>query len=108
MSRLVDADELLNMRFSNGLNENGILYVPFREVMRNIKNAPTAVAMGNVKPVGSSPVGTTELFCHMDGHPCYVVRDEYGRIVISDELMRELIERASGSSTGGADNGNIN
>lgn len=93
MSRLIDADELLNMRFSNGLNINGMLYVPFREVMRNIKNAPTAVAMGNVEPVGSSPVGTTELFGHIDGHPIYVIRDEYSRIVITDELLKELIER---------------
>ena len=40
--RLIDADALLNMRFSNGLNEDGILYVPFGEVIRNIKNEPTA------------------------------------------------------------------
>ena len=39
--RLVDADALKKMNFSNGLNENGILYVPFGEVMRNIENAPT-------------------------------------------------------------------
>ena len=45
------------------------------------------------KPAGSSPVGTTELFGHIDGHPIYVIRDEYGRIVISDELFKELIER---------------
>ena len=42
MGRLIDADKLLNMRFSNGLNNDGILYVPFGEVIRNIKNAPTA------------------------------------------------------------------
>lgn len=49
---------------------------------------------------GSSPVGSTnsELFGEIDGHSIYVVRDEYGRIVVDDECMRELIERASGSS----------
>lgn len=50
---------------------------------------------------GSSPtVGEHELFGEIDGHNFYVVRDEYGRIVVSDELMRELIERVNGSSTG--------
>ena len=41
--RLIDADELMNMRFSNGLNEDGMLYIPFAEMIRNIKNVPTAV-----------------------------------------------------------------
>ena len=50
------------------------------------------------RPEGSSPIGKTELFGKIDGNSIYVVRDEYGRIVISDELMRELIERATGSS----------
>lgn len=40
--RLIDADELENMKFSNGFNEDGILYVPFGEVLRNIRTAPTA------------------------------------------------------------------
>lgn len=40
--RLIDADELQEMCFSNGLNEDGILYVPFGEVMQNIRNMPTA------------------------------------------------------------------
>ena len=48
---------------------------------------------------GSSPTGKIEPFGKIDGHSIHVVRDEFGRIVISDELMRELIERASGSST---------
>ena len=51
---------------------------------------------------GSRPtVGERELFGKIDGHSFYVVRDEYGRIVVSDELMRELLtalEVASGSS----------
>jgi len=42
MGRLIDADALQEMRFSNGLNEDGVLYVPFGEVMRNIRNAPKA------------------------------------------------------------------
>lgn len=50
------------------------------------------------RPEDSSPIGKTELFGKIDGNSIYVVRDEYGRIVISDELMRELIERATGSS----------
>ncbi len=45
------------------------------------------------------PTGTSELFAVVNGRECYVVRDEFGRIVVSDELMRELIERAYGSST---------
>lgn len=43
-------------------------------------------------PAGSSPIGKSELFAEINGHKLYVVRDEYGRIVVSDELMRELIE----------------
>lgn len=42
MSRLIDAEELENMKFSNGFNEDGILYVPFGEVLRNIRTASTA------------------------------------------------------------------
>ena len=41
--RLIDADALRNkMFFSEGLRENGILYVPFNEVVRNINDAPTS------------------------------------------------------------------
>ena len=39
--RTIDADKLKNMKFSKGLNVDGILYVPFCEVMDNIKTAPT-------------------------------------------------------------------
>lgn len=44
---------------------------------------------------GSRPValGKSEKFREIDGHSIYVVRDEYGRIVVSDELFKELIER---------------
>ena len=47
--RLIDADELLKMKFSAGLNEDGVLYVPFREVVENIKNAQTAYVVEKVE-----------------------------------------------------------
>lgn len=56
-------------------------------------------------PEGSSPTGKSELFAVVDGKECYVVRDDFGRIVVTDELMRELIDRAYGSSAKEASNG---
>lgn len=48
---------------------------------------------------GSSPLGNckSEPFGEIDGKSIHVVRDGYGRIVVSDELMRELITRIGGS-----------
>lgn len=48
-----------------------------------------------VQVAGSSPVavGKVEPFGELDGNTFYVVRDEYGRIVISDELMIELMAK---------------
>lgn len=46
--RLIDADALLKMKFSNGMNDDGLLYVPFGEVMRNIKEAPTVYDVNKV------------------------------------------------------------
>ena len=41
--RLIDADELRkNMTFSRGIREDGLLYVPYGEVMEKIKTQPTA------------------------------------------------------------------
>lgn len=53
-----------------------------------------AVEFDNVQVAGSSPLGLgkSELYAEINGHKLYVVRDDYGRIVVSDELMRELIE----------------
>lgn len=45
-----------------------------------------------VAGTGYLDLDRTELFAEKNGHKIYVVRDEYGRIVVSDELMRELIE----------------
>lgn len=48
--RLVDADELKNMKFSCGMNDdNYIVYVPLREVMKNIDEAPTIGGWISVK-----------------------------------------------------------
>lgn len=49
--RPVDANALLNrtIRFSHGLNEDGILYVPLREVYKSIKDAPTLDAVPVVR-----------------------------------------------------------
>ena len=48
MGRLIDADKLKNMKFSKGLREDGILYVPFGEMIRNINYAPTAYDVDKV------------------------------------------------------------
>lgn len=52
------------------------------------------VEFDTVQVTGSSPLGLgkSELYAEINGHKLYVVRDDYGRIVVSDELMRELIE----------------
>lgn len=47
--------------------------------------------------LASGASSRTELFGEVDGKNIYVVRDEYGRIVVSDEVMRELITRIGGS-----------
>ena len=40
--RLIDADAL-KLTFSDGINEDGILYVPFRDIAKSIENAPTII-----------------------------------------------------------------
>ena len=44
--RLIDADALLEdgIRIRQGLNEDGILYIPMRDVNQSIKKAPTVDA----------------------------------------------------------------
>lgn len=68
------------------------------------------IEFDTVEVKGSSPTknGKFEPFGELDGHSFYVARDEYGRIVVSDELMRELIERASGSSHKEGEHGQSN
>ena len=39
---LIDRQAALNMKFSHGINENGLLYVPFGEMMNNLKQLPSA------------------------------------------------------------------
>lgn len=56
-----------------------------------------SVSFNFIDDNGGCPDGERVLFGEIDGHNFYVVRDEYGRIVVSDELMRELIERVNGS-----------
>ena len=52
------------------------------------------VQVNSGRPVA---LGKSELFGELNGQSVYVVRDEYGRIVVSDELMTMLIERLGGS-----------
>lgn len=48
--RLIDADALKKMKFSGGMHDdNFLVYVPFREVMGNIDNAPTVGGWISVK-----------------------------------------------------------
>lgn len=48
MSRLIDADKLEEMTFNKCENVKGMLYVPYYEVMRNIREIPTAYDIENV------------------------------------------------------------
>ena len=48
MSRLIDADELENMTFSQGYNHDGVVYVPLLEVRQNIIKAKTAYDVDKV------------------------------------------------------------
>jgi len=63
--RLIDADDLKNMKFSCCMHDdNYIVYVPMREVMKNIDKAPTIGGWISVK--NRMPVETHSLFW-----PCY-------------------------------------
>lgn len=42
MDDLISRQEALNMPFSNGINEDGALYVPWREVKDNLEKLPSA------------------------------------------------------------------
>lgn len=44
MARYIDADKLLEsgLRFRGGINDDGLLYVPFGDVLKSIKEMPTA------------------------------------------------------------------
>lgn len=48
--RLIDADALLEdgIRVGYGINDNGLLMVPLRDVHKSIKNAPTVDAVAVV------------------------------------------------------------
>lgn len=48
MGRLIDADELENMTFSQGYNHDGVVYVPLLEVRQNIRKAKTAYDVDKV------------------------------------------------------------
>ena len=48
MSRLIDADELENMNFTNVASLGGVSYVPLSEVIGNIRQIPTAYSIEKV------------------------------------------------------------
>lgn len=41
MSELIKKEDALEMSFSHGMNEDGKLYVPYSEVINNIKQLPS-------------------------------------------------------------------
>lgn len=45
MTDLIKRQDALNMKFSRGLSEDGLLYVPFWDVNRNIMNLPAVEAI---------------------------------------------------------------
>lgn len=73
MNRPIDADALKNMKFSHGLHDNGIVYVPMGEVMKNIDKAPTIGGWISVKdrtPENIKPVLVWESqgFAYVDNY----------------------------------------
>ena len=42
MSDLIDRQAAIDMKFSHGINENGLLYVSFGEMVNNLKQLPSA------------------------------------------------------------------
>lgn len=42
MSDLIERQAALDMEFSNGITEDGVLYVPWREVKMNLEELPSA------------------------------------------------------------------
>lgn len=85
--------EELRQEILKQYNDGGVIVVDHSYITEVVEF--DTVIVKDSCPVG---LGKTERFGEIDGHSIYVVRDEYGRIVVSDELMRELIKRASGSS----------
>lgn len=66
--RLIDADALLEdgIRIRQGLNEDGILYIPMRDVTQSIKKAPT---------VDAAPVVRGRWLSYLDGE--HIMPDVY-------------------------------
>lgn len=46
--RLIDANKLV-LRFEYGIQEDGLLFVPFRDVQKSVKRAPTVDAVPVVR-----------------------------------------------------------
>lgn len=45
MAELIYRQDALNLSFSEGIVEDGVLYVPWREISRKLKNMPTVKAV---------------------------------------------------------------
>lgn len=45
MKGLIKKEDVLNMTFSEGVTDDGRLYVPFREVIDNVRNLPVVEAI---------------------------------------------------------------
>ena len=41
MSDLISRQDAISMKFSHGINEDGVLYVPYREVKTNLEELPS-------------------------------------------------------------------
>ena len=42
MSNLIERQAAIDMKFSHGITEDGLLYVPYREVKTNLEELPSA------------------------------------------------------------------
>lgn len=49
MAEYVERNKAFAMRFSDGLQEDGLLYVPYRDVVNHLKSLPAADVRENVR-----------------------------------------------------------
>lgn len=89
INRLLDRQAVEDIRedILRQYHESGVIVLD-----NGIEYEVVELSAAQVAGTGYLDLDRTELFAEINGHKFFVVRDDYGRIVVSDELMRELIE----------------
>lgn len=74
----------LDMEFSNGISEDGVLYVPYREVKMNLEELPSAqseiIQCEECKHRGETPIADGRYWCDIHYAFMYYCSDAERRI----------------------------